>query len=668
MTVRPRRILCSLVATALWLSPGERVRVRADGRNGAVIALPEKGAADRRYVVRLDAPTAAEDLGAREQRFADDALEVEQDGARPLSRFARQCATPDARASAELVAPGARLSSAVVLVAKTAVELASAFANRAATLSGLLELNVAGVILGPLVDKIGTLTSLQLLRADGCGLRELPTGILALRQLRLLSLAHNQLRELPRELGNLQNLAFLLVDGNSELRELPIDALKELLQWSARGCALTQIPSARSARKLKSISIERNLITVLVDGGPTISPITCLNAAHNSLARLPNSISVAFAAVSKLALGCNSLCSLPESFALLPLVELDLSYNRFTVLPPAICSLRNLEHLDMTGNLVERVPDEVRGLRALQALWLSDNKLTHVDVDALLSLDALDHLGLATELGGEESNGALDAQLIALSRTTSGAALRAALAAWLEGSRVDDASALAHPDLKAIFDEHHRLTGKDDLSGLESIVASRFDALPAFIGKLSELRRLELSFLAGGCKTLPDSWRGLSSLRTLSLSGEPTGGLEARRRGPLSGGLPPWIGSMASLLHGARAASCEASGGPLRELAREATRGASGSARAGSRVRPAPRSRPAPCGVARSQAHQQCADERARRAVRPPARDARSVAQSARGRTQGARPTVRAHPAVARWQFADGSQAERRERRRPGGC
>jgi hypothetical protein len=434
----------------------------------------------------------------------------------------------------------------------SAQALADLLGAQSARDAALIELDLCGVQLDSLPEEICRLTSLQVLRVDGCGLRALPDALWELQALRLLSLAHNRLLELPRELGQLTNLAALIVDGNPALRTIPTDDLAELRLFSAVGCALAQVPfGARQRRALKSLSVERNQISLLAADARAPSHVQWLNAAHNQLAHLPESIGEAHPLLFRLVLGGNQLCWLPDSFAKLPLVELDLSCNRFAALPPAIFSLGRLERLDLTCNQLECVPADVGKLKALKQLWLSDNFLARVDVGALLELRALERLGLATELGGDEDNGKLGAALIDASRAV-GAELRGKLDAWVQSSQSSESDAIGHghEDLIAIVKAHWKRGGTDE--GLEEVVASRFEQLPAFIGKLSQLRRLELSQLGGGCTSLPDLWVDLRCLRTLSLTGEPSPDRTMRRRGPLSGGLPAWIGELSTLLYGAR--------------------------------------------------------------------------------------------------------------------
>jgi Leucine-rich repeat (LRR) protein len=573
-----------------WLRTGWRVCTRHGGRTGVVIGplAPEQGEEGAWYAIQLDPLLDQSPLmgqpPSKVRLSSDDltlalprllllrelpgwAVSVEQllPGAQELTpRFAWHAPGRSFETKSLAVArryheqaPSAPASCALreryVAERELRFEAEPEHALEAALKAAQwVELDLRSIRLGELPTAIGEQTSLQILRADYNELRKLPDTLGDLAQLRVLSLTRNHLDELPDSLGRLSRLVELILDENASLRILPVGLaeLAELVLFSAIGCALSGVPRALVLKlhKLKSLSVEGNQVGHLTFDSADVASIESLDVSHNSLTCLPELIGSqrsAYRQVSRLSLCSNSLCLLPRSFADLPLVELDLSYNRFAgELPPAIHSLKQLEELDLTGNQLVRLTAELGELRKLRLLWLSDNRLAHVDVGALLKLQQLEHLGIANELSGDEGNGALDAELIDASRG-SGEQLREKLHLWLQNRDGESAAGLG----ARIDGQSAWLRGSDDTSELEEIVRSEVKQLPEGISK--QLRKLELSRLGSGCDSIPDSWVCLRLLRTLLLSGEPTDDREARKHGPLDKGLPRWMGELKELLYGA---------------------------------------------------------------------------------------------------------------------
>lgn len=54
--------------------------------------------------------------------------------------------------------------------------------------------------------------------------------------------------------------------------------------------------------------------------------------------------------------------------------ELNLSINKFNLVPQPVFMLTNLSTLDLRGNSLTSIPNEIRALTALRELSLSDNR------------------------------------------------------------------------------------------------------------------------------------------------------------------------------------------------------------------------------------------------------------------------------------------------------
>jgi len=117
---------------------------------------------------------------------------------------------------------------------------------------------------------------------------------------------------------------------------------------------------------------------VLADNGLTELPLRIgelqnlrmLDLGHNALTSIPGTIRV----TGFLYLHDNQLSSLPV-MDLPQLRYLNVSENRFTEFPNAICSMTGLIELRFTDNQLQSLPDCIASLRQLRALHLRNNRL-----------------------------------------------------------------------------------------------------------------------------------------------------------------------------------------------------------------------------------------------------------------------------------------------------
>jgi Leucine-rich repeat (LRR) protein len=72
----------------------------------------------------------------------------------------------------------------------------------------------------------------------------------------------------------------------------------------------------------------------------------------------------------------NSLQDLPNEIEILndQLNELNISFNKFLYLPTYIFHLTNLITLDLRGNQLSTIPNEIKNLKGLRELIIADNK------------------------------------------------------------------------------------------------------------------------------------------------------------------------------------------------------------------------------------------------------------------------------------------------------
>nr|GLL30471.1 putative disease resistance RPP13-like protein 1 [Ipomoea trifida] len=93
--------------------------------------------------------------------------------------------------------------------------------------------------------------------------------------------------------------------------------------------------------------------------------------------------------------GCKCLSRLPEGIGNLhELRKIDLSWSKIVELPDSICSLDNLEYLNLQGcKCLSRLPEGIRNLHKLRKIDLSWSKVEELP-DSICSLDNLEYLNL----------------------------------------------------------------------------------------------------------------------------------------------------------------------------------------------------------------------------------------------------------------------------------
>ena len=86
------------------------------------------------------------------------------------------------------------------------------------------------------------------------------------------------------------------------------------------------------------------------------------------------------ASLEELTVDANLLSSLPQDFGNLDrLRSFSAACNNFVEFPSVLCSLPNLEFLDLNNNKIERVPEKVKAMSKLTHLNLAKNQFCVLD-------------------------------------------------------------------------------------------------------------------------------------------------------------------------------------------------------------------------------------------------------------------------------------------------
>ncbi|XP_076659061.1 leucine-rich-repeats and calponin homology domain protein isoform X2 [Halictus rubicundus] len=197
-----------------------------------------------------------------------------------------------------------------------------------------------------------------------------------------LKLSGRKLKDFPKvgKTGsskyNLQDTVFADLSKN-RFAELPeeVTEFPFLEKLHLYHNAIRIIPETVSLlQSLNYLDLSRNQLTTLPREICRL-PLQTLLIAHNRLASLPDELG-RMSALAELDAGCNEITNLPPRMGdLARLRSLDLRSNMLVHLPIELTYLR-LVKLDISGNRISVLPNEMRKMKSLVDFRLSDNPLT----------------------------------------------------------------------------------------------------------------------------------------------------------------------------------------------------------------------------------------------------------------------------------------------------
>ncbi|XP_074107682.1 PH domain leucine-rich repeat protein phosphatase isoform X2 [Cotesia typhae] len=242
--------------------------------------------------------------------------------------------------------------------------------------------------------------SLRVVQLECNQLKSIPRELLQLEGLTSLDLSDNKIEQVPAEIHRLVNLRELTLDRN-EIKELPgeVELLKELKSISIAGNKLTNVPfflkmraltvdvltkdlskykdEKNNQNHLHKVNLRNNQLKGNIILG-NYGNLTHLDVSENSIEKLDIS---ALQELQSARCARNSLTELTVCGR--NLVSLIAGHNRLkklTIEPTPT----NLEHLDVSYNCLDALPEWISDLPVLRALFASHNDLTALP-DRLLS-------------------------------------------------------------------------------------------------------------------------------------------------------------------------------------------------------------------------------------------------------------------------------------------
>ncbi len=238
----------------------------------------------------------------------------------------------------------------------------------------------------PLCFKL--LNNLLYLNLTGNELCEIEGAIVEKKpKLQELYLANNtDIKKLSFKLSKVVTLEKLDLSGCSLVVgafQKTFDALKRLTHLWVGDNRLSKIPEVlKNLTTLETLSLKGNTIKEMVIVDHTWNSLTDLNISHNQLCCLPDEI-VSLSALKILDVSHNNLAGtddIPRHFPLLENIQsINLSSNKFRVLPAHILESASLETLNMSDNYIETLPVEsVDPRNNLTSLDLSYNRICNL--------------------------------------------------------------------------------------------------------------------------------------------------------------------------------------------------------------------------------------------------------------------------------------------------
>ncbi|PIA43664.1 hypothetical protein AQUCO_01800017v1 [Aquilegia coerulea] len=226
------------------------------------------------------------------------------------------------------------------------------------------EVDLSGMSLDSVPNPSLNLAVIHKLDISNNNIEVIPESLTArLLNIMVLDVHSNQLKSLPNSIGCLFKLKHLNVSGNL-LESLPksIENCRSLEELNANFNKLKKLPDTIGFElvNLRKLSVNSNKLDFLPYSTSHLTNLRILDARLNCLRSLPegleNLINLEILNISQ---NFQYFHTLPDSIGLLiSLVELDVSYNKITILPNSIACLKNLKKLCVDGNPLVSPPME----------------------------------------------------------------------------------------------------------------------------------------------------------------------------------------------------------------------------------------------------------------------------------------------------------------------
>ncbi|ELK06252.1 Leucine-rich repeat-containing protein 40 [Pteropus alecto] len=219
------------------------------------------------------------------------------------------------------------------------------------------------------------LTSILVLDLRDNKLKSVPEEITLLQSLERLDLSNNDISSLPCSLGKL-HLKFLALEGNpirTIRREIINKGTQEVLKY-LRSKIKDNGPN-------QSDSIMETAMTLPSESRVNIHAITTLKILDYSdkqTTLIPDEVfdAVKSNIITSINFSKNELCEIPKRIVELKemVSDVNLSFNKLSFISVELCVLQKLTFLDLRNNFLSSLPKEMESLIRLQTINLSFNR------------------------------------------------------------------------------------------------------------------------------------------------------------------------------------------------------------------------------------------------------------------------------------------------------
>ncbi|XP_031382653.1 TMV resistance protein N-like isoform X2 [Punica granatum] len=252
-----------------------------------------------------------------------------------------------------------------------------------------------------LPEEIGSLEDLEKILVDGNhgAPFHLPESIGNLCSLSVMKLHGVEITRIPDSIGGLVNLTHLSMQFCSGMKTLPdtMGDLKSLVELDMSGTELSALPnSVGRLTRLQSLRLDSSKISRIPDSIGGLVNLTCLSIVnHSGIKTLPDSIGDLKSLV-ELQMVCTELSALPNSVGRLTrLQSLRLFSTKIEGLPDTLGDMESLVRLYLSGKNLSALPDSVGRLSKLKGLELNSTKIEELP-DSFGDLKSLVHLDLSS--------------------------------------------------------------------------------------------------------------------------------------------------------------------------------------------------------------------------------------------------------------------------------
>uniref|UniRef100_A0A6I8PA57 Leucine-rich repeat-containing protein 40 n=1 Tax=Ornithorhynchus anatinus TaxID=9258 RepID=A0A6I8PA57_ORNAN len=228
------------------------------------------------------------------------------------------------------------------------------------------------------------LSSINVLDLRDNKLKSIPDEITLLQALERLDLTNNDISSLPYALGNLPHLKFLALEGNpmrTIRRDLLTKGTQELMKY-LRSKIKDDAPPQNET------TTTGTAMTLPSESRVNVHAIVTLKILEYRIVELKETVSDVNLSFNKL-----SLISL-EISVLQKLTHLDIRNNLLTALPDEMSALKKLQTINLSFNRFKTFPDVLYCIPTLETILFSNNQVGSVDALRMKKMDKLATLDL----------------------------------------------------------------------------------------------------------------------------------------------------------------------------------------------------------------------------------------------------------------------------------